>query len=147
MFDRLDVVVGTQVVAKEELSTLGTGLHGIAPPHEPDPGPVLLSVGILNGQLDLAAAQLAGDAFDYLLVAPGTRCLGFTHQVQGVVSELGEEGHPSHSDGCGRQVDRVTFGPLGLRRNAGVVGEITLVAPLVAMDVVPYRCLLEAGGL
>ena len=73
--------------------------------------------------------------------------LGLARHLERALRELREERHPAHADGLRLEVDRVPLRPLRARRHRVVVGELGVVAPLVALDVVPRRRLLLARRL
>jgi len=114
---------------------LGGGLQRVASPDVPDARPVLGGVRVLDRELQVLRLEPFHDALDDL------------DDVERVLLELREEGQPAVADRAHLRVHRVALGErfgVGLRRNGVVVGEFLLVTPLVAVHVVPARCVLKA---
>ena len=73
--------------------------------------------------------------------------LRLTYEIQRVAIELRIVRHPAASNGVALDVHGMAFGELRVGRYRRVLGEISLVTPLAAIDVVPGRRLLPAGRL
>ncbi len=139
-----DVVVRAEVVALEELGALATGGHGVAAPDEPHPRPVLLRVGVVYGEVQVAVLELLRRVVRNLFARLRARGLRLAQHFHRVAVELRIVGHPAQAHGHRFQVYGVPLGPLRLGRHGRVIGEVAFVTPLVAVDVVPRGGLLEA---
>ncbi len=125
-------VVGAQQVLEEVLVALARRAQQVGPPDREHARPVLLGVGILDGELHLAGRQLLRHVVGGRLA----RRLRLVDDVERVAVELRVGRHPA---GSGRLRDRVDHrlpdeATLAERRGEQVGAE-PVVAPLVGLDV------------
>ena len=139
------VGVGAQVVLEAVFVPLHAAHDRIATPDVPDARKVLGGLRIAHGVLQFLAGQLVQDVVLDTRVVGGPGGLGLLGQLEGVLLELGEEGHPAQPHRLEDGVGGVKLGPLVLPDGV-VLRELTVVAVLAGIDVVPQRRLLQARG-
>ena len=140
------VVVGAEVVPQEVLVALGTRHQCVAAPDVPHAGPVLRSVRVLDREPQLPAADLVGDPLHDLIVVLRSGFRRLFDQLEAVYRELGIEGKPAKPHRADLLVDRVPSREITFGERV-VVSEPPLVAPLVGVDVVERRRVLEPRRL
>jgi len=141
------VGVGAEVMFEEVFVSLGAGHQGVAAPDEPDTRPVLERVRVLDGKPELSVPELLHGVRSDFVRRLRARGLGVLHNFQRIAVELRVERQPPAAHRTSLQVHRMPASERALRlpaRHGVVVGEILLVAPLVGVNVVPARRVLQS---
>ncbi len=128
----LHIGIGTQQVAQEVFAALARRSDQVGPPDRKHPRPVDRVVGIGDGELEFAVAELFGHVVGG--VATGVACL--VGDIQAGPVELGIERAPAHRRRHRQQIHRVLAREPGAAQGAGqLVGPVCVVAPLVGVRI------------
>ena len=131
-FGSLNIVICSQHVAHEELSTLSGGTQQVRTPVEEDTREVHRVIGIFARELQRAFGQLARD----VLADTDARFFGCASHVQRRAVERGEGRHPAALGSLDQGVgNRLVTESLATQRRGQTLSAQTVVAPLVGGEV------------
>ena len=129
--------------------TLGAGHQRVATPDEPDARPVLLGVGILDGELHLLVLQPLDDPGDdrrrsSRLRLPRACLTTLNAGSSGTADRTAASPAARPAPACPSCVPAPCCAAERVLRDGVIVGEVFLVSPLVGVDVVPARRVLQS---
>ncbi len=140
------VVMRAEVMLEEELVAFGARHQRVAAPDEPDARPVFGRARMFDRKPQLALFELFDRVIANLLLRlrSGARGLGDDFGIGFV--ELRIERQPTAAHSFCLQINRVAGSQrrLAVLRHGVIVGELALVAPLLCVDVMPRRRVLQA---
>src|SRR5690242_18733361 len=133
----------TEVMAQEKFLPLGARRDRVAAPDEPHPWPVLCGIEILDREAQLLVLELVDDVADNFAFGPRAGTLGVGHDIERIAVEVRSHRHPAAAHRLCQEIDSMALGPLRLWGRQAIFGELPLVAPLIALGVMPDRRLLK----
>jgi hypothetical protein len=117
----------------------------VATPDEPSAWPILGGIGIVYGEFDFTGLETIDYPVDDLSISRRAVSAETPHDVDRILFELWVEREPAATNCPGLLVDCVVEPAIGFRQ--GVVARVALlISPLVAVHVVPRRCVLVPWG-
>src|SRR5215472_630110 len=142
--------MSAEIVLQEKFVAFGAGHQSVAAPDEPDPRPVFFRAGILNRKLKLFVLQLIDDMPDDLFVRLRS-VRGSILDYLGVrLVKLRIERKPTATDRLRLDINSMTTGDASaaihcgvLLRHRRVISKLAFIAPLLAVDVMPRRGILQ----